>query len=144
MHSDVPHFAEVEVYGVTRSSQTCWRIWHKKQEEVECTRVIDPILKFGPSRLFRSQLQLVLCSPSIVIAYLIRNHTILYDAACKCACAKPNPGFARPLIEWEHSWRRFACHVRPGTDRIATDVPAPAFHLRSESTRPSPNTVAPP
>ncbi|KAJ6526766.1 dual specificity phosphatase [Mycena capillaripes] len=45
-------------------------------------------------------------SPSIVIAYLIRNHGLSYDVAVsfvkhKRACAKPNPGFARALIEWE-------------------------------------------
>ncbi|KAJ7474962.1 protein-tyrosine phosphatase-like protein [Mycena latifolia] len=39
-------------------------------------------------------------SPSIVIAYLIRNHAMSYDAALafvkrKHACARPNPGFAR-------------------------------------------------
>ncbi|KAJ7475026.1 dual specificity phosphatase [Mycena latifolia] len=56
-------------------------------------------------------------SPSIVIAYLIRNHAMSYDAALafvkrKCACAKPNPGFAHALIEWEHSWRRPAVQCR--------------------------------
>ncbi|KAJ7475033.1 hypothetical protein FB451DRAFT_1034649, partial [Mycena latifolia] len=55
--------------------------------------------------------------PSTVIAYLIRNHAMSYDAALafvkrKRACAKPNPGFARVLIEWEHSWRRPAVQRR--------------------------------
>ncbi|KAK6971336.1 protein-tyrosine phosphatase-like protein [Favolaschia claudopus] len=50
-------------------------------------------------------------SPSIVIAYLIRNHGMSYEAALafvkrKRACAKPNPGFARALVEWEQAWRR--------------------------------------
>ncbi|KAJ7475014.1 protein-tyrosine phosphatase-like protein [Mycena latifolia] len=56
-------------------------------------------------------------SPSIVLAYLIRNHAMSSDAALafvkrKRACAKPNPGFARTLIEWEHSWRRRAVQRR--------------------------------
>jgi protein-tyrosine phosphatase len=50
-------------------------------------------------------------SPSIVIAYLIRNHGMSYESALafvrrKRACVKPNPGFARALVEWEQSWRR--------------------------------------
>ncbi|KAJ7474938.1 dual specificity phosphatase, partial [Mycena latifolia] len=45
-------------------------------------------------------------SSSIVLAYLIRNHVMSYDAALafvkrKRSGAKPNPGFARALIEWE-------------------------------------------
>jgi hypothetical protein len=45
-------------------------------------------------------------SPSIVIAYLIRQHAMTYDdalALCKStrACVKPNRGFVRSLREWE-------------------------------------------
>jgi protein-tyrosine phosphatase len=44
-------------------------------------------------------------SPSIVIAYLIRNHGMSYESALafvrrKRACVKPNPGFAQALVEW--------------------------------------------
>ncbi|KAJ7779662.1 hypothetical protein B0H16DRAFT_1878366 [Mycena metata] len=42
-------------------------------------------------------------SPSIIIAYLIRNHAMSYADALafvkrRRACAKPNPGFARALV----------------------------------------------
>ncbi|KAJ7171324.1 protein-tyrosine phosphatase-like protein [Mycena filopes] len=48
-------------------------------------------------------------STSIIIAYLIRNHAMSYPAALafvkrKRACAKPNEGFARALVEWEAYW----------------------------------------
>ncbi|KAJ7475000.1 hypothetical protein FB451DRAFT_1397908 [Mycena latifolia] len=51
-------------------------------------------------------------SPSIVIAYLIRNHAMSHNAALAFVKRKPNPGFARALIEWEHSWRRPAVQRR--------------------------------
>ncbi|KAJ7471619.1 protein-tyrosine phosphatase-like protein [Mycena galericulata] len=71
---------------------------------------IERALRRGEGVLVHCQ-QGVSRSPSIVIAYLIRNHAMSYDAALafvkrKRACAKPNPGFARALVEWEASWRR--------------------------------------
>ncbi|KAF7378167.1 hypothetical protein MSAN_00241200 [Mycena sanguinolenta] len=71
---------------------------------------IERALKRGEGVLVHCQ-QGVSRSPSIVIAYLIRNHGMSYDAALafvrrKRACAKPNPGFARALMEWEQAWRR--------------------------------------
>ncbi|KAJ7915036.1 protein-tyrosine phosphatase-like protein [Mycena leptocephala] len=71
---------------------------------------IERALRRGEGVLVHCQ-QGVSRSPSIVIAYLIRNHAMSYDAALafvkrKRACAKPNPGFARALVEWEQSWRR--------------------------------------
>ncbi|KAJ7474978.1 protein-tyrosine phosphatase-like protein [Mycena latifolia] len=77
---------------------------------------IERALRRGEGVLVHCQ-QGVSRSPSIVIAYLIRNHAMSYDAALafvkrKRACAKPNPGFARALIEWEHSWRRPAVQRR--------------------------------
>ncbi|KAJ7915038.1 protein-tyrosine phosphatase-like protein [Mycena leptocephala] len=70
---------------------------------------IERALRRGEGVLVHCQ-QGVSRSPSIVIAYLIRNHAMSYDAALafvkrKRACAKPNPGFARALVEWEQSWR---------------------------------------
>ncbi|KAJ6608519.1 protein-tyrosine phosphatase-like protein [Mycena sp. CBHHK59/15] len=72
---------------------------------------IERALRRGESVLVHCQ-QGVSRSPSIVIAYLIRNHAMSYDAALayvrrKRACVKPNPGFARALVEWEGAWRRF-------------------------------------
>ncbi|KAJ7474995.1 protein-tyrosine phosphatase-like protein [Mycena latifolia] len=77
---------------------------------------IERTLRRGKGVLVHCQ-QGVSRSPSIVIAYLIRNHAMYYDAALafvkrKRACAKPDPGFARALIEWEHSWRRPAVQRR--------------------------------
>ncbi|KAJ7247047.1 protein-tyrosine phosphatase-like protein [Mycena rebaudengoi] len=71
---------------------------------------IERALRRGESVLVHCQ-QGVSRSPSIVIAYLIRNHAMSYEAALsfvrrKRACIKPNPGFARALVEWEASWRR--------------------------------------
>ncbi|KAJ6480419.1 protein-tyrosine phosphatase-like protein [Mycena sanguinolenta] len=71
---------------------------------------IERALKRGEGVLVHCQ-QGVSRSPSIVIAYLIRNHGMSYDAALafvrrKRACVKPNPGFARALMEWEQAWRR--------------------------------------
>ena len=47
-----------------------------------------------------------------------------YDSAFdlvkrKRACAKPNPGFARALMEWEAAWRS-ASQARPGMQRRFT------------------------
>ncbi|KAJ6526769.1 protein-tyrosine phosphatase-like protein [Mycena capillaripes] len=71
---------------------------------------IERALRRGEGVLVHCQ-QGISRSPSIVIAYLIRNHGMSYDAALsfvkrKRACAKPNPGFARALMEWEQAWRR--------------------------------------
>ncbi|KAJ6483514.1 protein-tyrosine phosphatase-like protein [Mycena vitilis] len=71
---------------------------------------IERALRRGEGVLVHCQ-QGVSRSPSIVIAYLIRNHAMSYDAALafvrrKRACIKPNPGFARALLEWEQAWRR--------------------------------------
>ncbi|KAJ7475009.1 protein-tyrosine phosphatase-like protein [Mycena latifolia] len=51
-------------------------------------------------------------SPSIVIACHVLRRAALAFVKRKRACAKPNPGFARALIEWEHSWRRPAVQRR--------------------------------
>ncbi|KAJ7617370.1 protein-tyrosine phosphatase-like protein [Roridomyces roridus] len=77
--------------------------------EAAC-QYIERALRRGEGVLVHCQ-QGVSRSPSIVIAYLIRNHAMSYDAALsfvkrKRACAKPNPGFARALMEWEQAWRR--------------------------------------
>lgn len=50
-------------------------------------------------------------SAAVVIAYLIRNHGMSYDAAFafvkrQRACIKPNTGFVNALKEWESSWHR--------------------------------------
>ncbi|KAJ7198024.1 protein-tyrosine phosphatase-like protein [Mycena pura] len=71
---------------------------------------IERALRQGEGVLVHCQ-QGVSRSPSIVIAYLIRNHAMSYDAAHafvkrKRACTKPNAGFVRALQEWEASWRR--------------------------------------
>ncbi|KAJ7474975.1 hypothetical protein FB451DRAFT_1397841 [Mycena latifolia] len=52
-----------------------------------------------------------------------------YDAALafvkrKRACAKPSPGFARALIEWEHSWRRPAVQRRFTSCACVPDLPS--------------------
>jgi hypothetical protein len=36
----------------------------------------------------------------------MNNDAALAFVKRKRACAKPNPGFARVLVEWEQSWRR--------------------------------------
>ncbi|KAJ7087945.1 protein-tyrosine phosphatase-like protein [Mycena belliarum] len=77
---------------------------------------IERALRRGEGVLVHCQ-QGISRSPSIVIAYLIRNHAMSYDAALafvkrKRACVKPNPGFARALMEWEASWRRPAAPRR--------------------------------
>ncbi|KAF8152103.1 protein-tyrosine phosphatase-like protein [Mycena galopus ATCC 62051] len=71
---------------------------------------IERALKRGEGVLVHCQ-QGISRSPSIIIAYLIRNHGMSYESALafvkrKRACAKPNPGFARALVEWEAAWRR--------------------------------------
>jgi len=50
-------------------------------------------------------------SPSIIIAYLIRNTGMTFDNALaftkhQRACVKPNSGFVAILREWEDYWRR--------------------------------------
>jgi len=50
-------------------------------------------------------------SPAIVIAFLIRNRGMSFDAAYALvrrqrACVKPNSGFVRALQEWDSQWRR--------------------------------------
>ncbi|KAJ7058940.1 protein-tyrosine phosphatase-like protein [Mycena amicta] len=70
---------------------------------------IERALRRGEGVLVHCQ-QGVSRSPSVVIAYLIRNHGMSYESALayvkrKRACAKPNPGFARALMEWEAAWR---------------------------------------
>ncbi|CAK5274415.1 unnamed protein product [Mycena citricolor] len=80
---------------------------------------IEKALSRGEGVLVHCQ-QGVSRSPSIIIAYLIRNHGMSYDAALahvkrRRACAKPNPGFARALMEWEAMWK-----ARPGMMRRFT------------------------
>jgi protein-tyrosine phosphatase len=50
-------------------------------------------------------------SPAIVIAFLIRNRGMSFEAAHALLkhqrpCVKPNSGFVRALQEWESQWRR--------------------------------------
>lgn len=83
--------------------------------EAACAH-IDKTLKSGRSVLVHCQ-QGVSRSASIVIAYLIRNHGMTFDAAQafvkhKRACIKPNSGFVKALQEWEASWRRPAISRR--------------------------------
>ncbi|KIK68166.1 hypothetical protein GYMLUDRAFT_37006 [Collybiopsis luxurians FD-317 M1] len=71
---------------------------------------IDRALRSGRNVLVHCQ-QGVSRSAAIVIAYLIRNHGMSYDAAFALvqrqrACVKPNPGFVNALKEWELTWRR--------------------------------------
>ena len=77
---------------------------------------IDKALRGGKNVLVHCQ-QGISRSASIVIAYLIRNHNMSYDAALallkrKRACVKPNPGFIRALQEWEAFWKRPNPHRR--------------------------------
>ncbi|KAJ7699776.1 protein-tyrosine phosphatase-like protein, partial [Mycena metata] len=69
---------------------------------------IEEALRRGEGVLVHCQ-QGVSRSPSIIIVYLICNHAMSYADAvafvrCRCACVKPNSGFARALVEWEHMW----------------------------------------
>ncbi|KAJ7042302.1 protein-tyrosine phosphatase-like protein [Mycena alexandri] len=86
---------------------------------------IEGALRRGEGVLVHCQ-QGVSRSPSIIIAYLIRNHGMSYADALafvkrKRACAKPNPGFARALVEWEHMWAsRRGQGGRPGVGRRFT------------------------
>ncbi|KAF8961550.1 protein-tyrosine phosphatase-like protein [Flammula alnicola] len=80
---------------------------------------IDRALRAGRSVLVHCQ-QGVSRSPAIVIAYLIRNHGMSYDAAHalvrrKRACIRPNSGFVRALQEWEA-----VSHSRPAVARRFT------------------------
>jgi len=77
---------------------------------------IDKALRSGRSVLVHCQ-QGVSRSPSVVIAYLIRNHGMSFDSAHallkrKRACIKPNSGFIMALQEWEAAWRRPAASRR--------------------------------
>ncbi|KAJ7733048.1 protein-tyrosine phosphatase-like protein [Mycena maculata] len=95
----------------------------RDKESVDLRPHLEAACQYIERALARGESVLVHCqqgvsrSPSIVIAYLIRNHAMSYDAALafvrrKRACAKPNPGFARALVEWERSFR--AGGGRPG------------------------------
>lgn len=71
---------------------------------------MDRALKSGRNVLVHCQ-QGVSRSPSIVIAYLIRNYGMSFDNALSLlkrqrACVKPNSGFISALREWESHWRR--------------------------------------
>ncbi|KAJ7121464.1 protein-tyrosine phosphatase-like protein [Mycena epipterygia] len=60
----------------------------------------------------------VSCSASIVIAYLIRDRAMSYNAAYELvksrrACVRPNPGFVAALREWE---AEFKTAVAPDSD----------------------------
>ncbi|KAF9034344.1 protein-tyrosine phosphatase-like protein [Panaeolus papilionaceus] len=77
---------------------------------------IDRALKSGKNVLVHCQ-QGVSRSTSIVIAYLIRNYGMTYDAAYalvlrKRPCIKPNSGFVRALHDWEAAYKRPAGPMR--------------------------------
>jgi len=71
---------------------------------------IDRALRSGANVLVHCQ-QGISRSPAIVIAFLIRNRGMSFDAAYALvrrqrACVKPNSGFVRALQEWDSQWRR--------------------------------------
>lgn len=78
-------------------------------ERRECARSLSAgTLRCLPFSLARAKLRLqgISRSPAVVIAYLIRNLGMSFDAAlAKCkqtrACVKPNSGFVKCLQEWE-------------------------------------------
>ncbi|KAF5348344.1 hypothetical protein D9758_010942 [Tetrapyrgos nigripes] len=81
----------------------------KPHLEEACTS-IDKALREGRSVLVHCQ-QGISRSAAVVIAYLIRNHGMSYDAAYthvrrQRPCIKPNSGFVNVLREWETTWRR--------------------------------------
>ncbi|KAF8187711.1 protein-tyrosine phosphatase-like protein [Pholiota molesta] len=96
---------------------TCYKIEIMDERSVDirpylenaCT-YIDMALRAGWNVLVHCQ-QGVSRSPAIVIAYLIRQHGMTFDAAYalvrrKRACVKPNSGFVRALQEYEVATRR--------------------------------------
>ncbi|KAF7325072.1 hypothetical protein MKEN_00549900 [Mycena kentingensis (nom. inval.)] len=105
---------------------TAYSIDIRDKENVDLRPHLEAACQYIERALRRGEGVLVHCqqgvsrSPSIVIAYLIRNHAMSYESALafvkrKRACVKPNPGFARALVEWEASWRS-----RPGMQRRFT------------------------
>jgi protein-tyrosine phosphatase len=115
---DAPWLPELEKQGFN-----CYRIAILDQSTTElkphleaaCNH-IDKALRAGKNVLVHCQ-QGISRSAAIVIAYLIRNHGMTYDAAFslikrKRACVKPNSGFVKALQEWESVWRRPAAARR--------------------------------
>nr|GAT46953.1 predicted protein [Mycena chlorophos] len=103
----------------------------RDRESVDLRPYLEGACQYIERALRRGEGVLVHCqqgisrSSAIVIAYLIRNHGLGYDTALQFvrkrrACAKPNPGFARALMEWEAAWRNVASGQRPGMSRRFT------------------------
>ncbi|KAF7303570.1 hypothetical protein MIND_00586300 [Mycena indigotica] len=111
-----------------RADDTSYGIDIRDKENVDlrpylegACQYIERSLRTGSSVLIHCQ-QGISRSSAIVIAFLIRNHGMTYDSALayvkrKRACVKPNPGFARALMEWEAAWRS---SNRPGMQRRFT------------------------
>ncbi|KAF7359896.1 Phosphatases II [Mycena venus] len=90
----------------------CYQIDIKDCSSAVLQPHLDAACNYIRTSLARGDNVLVHCqqgvsrSASIVIAYLIREHSMTYDTAFDLVkrqrqCIKPNPGFVKTLREWE-------------------------------------------